>query len=430
MQAIHRPPRAAPLAMMALLSVGIFESGIALGGRSCGIIGIFGSCHDKSKRNAENIQRLADFTEALTEVVFKLRNEVNDKFFMVTSELAATESVQKEILEVQNSNWQIIEEHFKVFQDNFHVLRDSDQLLLSRQHINFEYDTNSSLLANTFANIKSSRGAIYTYLINMMNSIQPNLNNNLLKSLVPPQSLLTILENVAWEQSRCKDRLSLAIPMDELISHYESRLLRDVITVYQGLVMRIAIPLATKQTAFINFRSIVVPIPQPEPDLVIKWNLEVPYLAISEDNMDTAYLTEYDLSRRIGSSRYQIGLEMTATTETGHGSCLATLFFNGSVEVLQICDTEQLALPTTEKAENLGFGVWLITSATTAYTPFETNTASTTSSGRIKNPGRGICIITLECRRQLVGPHIKHRSDLGTCEQLPATEIFVKSQIR
>ena len=69
-QDIHRSRRAAPLAMMALASVGLFGSGIALGGGSCGIKGLFGSCHDKSKTNAENIQKLADFTGALTEDVF------------------------------------------------------------------------------------------------------------------------------------------------------------------------------------------------------------------------------------------------------------------------------------------------------------------------------------------------------------------------
>ena len=208
-------------------------------------------------------------------------------------------------------------------------------------------------------------------------------------SLVLRQSLLTILENVAAERSRSKDRLSLAIEMDEIISYYESRLLRDVITVYQGLVTRIAIPLASKQTAFTVFRSIAVPMLQLEPDLAIKWKLEAPFLAISEDNMETAYLTEYDLSRCIGSSHYQICLHMIAT-ETGHGSCLATLFFKGSVEALQICDTEQIALPATEKAENLGCGVWLITSAITTYTMFESDTASTTSSGIIKCPGSRI----------------------------------------
>ena len=190
----------------------------------------------------------------------------------------------------------------------------------------------------------------------MMDSIQLILNHYLPISLVPRQSFLTILENVAAEQSRSKDTRFLAIPTDEIISYYKSRLLGNVTTVNQGLVMRIAIPLPSKQTAFTVFRSIAVPMPQSEPDLAIRWKLEAPYLAISEDNIETAYLTEFDLSRCIGSSRYQICLDMIAT-ETGHGSCLATLFFRGSVDALQICDTEQIALPATEKAENLGFGL-------------------------------------------------------------------------
>ena len=136
------------------------------------------------------------------------------------------------------------------------------------------------------------RGAIYTYRINMMKSIQPIPNVYLPMSRVPRQSLLTILENVAAEQSRSKDRLSLGIPMDEIISYYEFRLLRDVITVDQGIVMRIAIPLASKQTAFTVLRSIAVPMPQLEPDLAVKWKLEAPSLSISEGNMQTNYLTE------------------------------------------------------------------------------------------------------------------------------------------
>ena len=66
-----RSPGAAPLAMMALASVGLFGSGIALGVGPCGTKRLFGFCHDKSKSKAETIQELADFTEALTEDVFK-----------------------------------------------------------------------------------------------------------------------------------------------------------------------------------------------------------------------------------------------------------------------------------------------------------------------------------------------------------------------
>ena len=166
-----------------------------------------------------------------------------------------------------------------------------------------------------------------------------------------------------------------------------------------------------------------MPLPQPEPDMAIKWKLEALYLAISENNDKTAVLTEIDLSLCIGSSRYQICLEKFAT-ESGHYSCLATFYFKDSVEALQICETEQIILRSTEKAENLGYGAWLITSATTAYTLYESDTDSTTSAGIIKYPGCRICIITLKCGKQMSSPHIKIRSDLSTCEKLPAIKVY------
>ena len=64
-------------------------------------------------------------------------------------------------------------------------------------------------------------------------------------------------------------------------------------------------------------------------------------------------MTEYDLGRCIGSSRYQLCPDMVAT-ETGHDSCLATLYFENSVAALQVCETEQIVVPALEKAENLG----------------------------------------------------------------------------
>ena len=113
-------------------------------------------------------------------------------------------------------------------------------------------------------------------------------------------------------------------------------------------------------------------------------------------------------------------------TDAGYDSCLATLYFKHSVAALQVCETEQTVLPATEKAENLGYGVLLITSATTAYALFESNTESTTSSGIVKYPGCRICIITLKCGKQLTGDHIKIRSDLRTFEELPAIKVNVK----
>ena len=158
--------------------------------------------------------------------------------------------------------------------------------------------------------------------------------------------------------------------------------------------------------------------PQPEPDLAIKWHLEAPYLATSENNKETAFLTEHDLGRCIRSS-HQIRLEMIAT-ETGLDSCLATLYFKDSVAALHVF------FAATEKAENLRYGVRLITSATTAYTSSDSDTESTTSSGIVENPGCCICIITLKSGKQLSGDHKKYRSDLRTCEEMPSIKVNVK----
>ena len=111
---------------------------------------------------------------------------------MVTTELEALKSVQKEMLEVQNRNWRIIAEHFEVFHYNVHILRNCGQLLFTRQQINFKFFTIPLLLTLTYANTKSYRGTLYTNKINMMSSIQAPPNNYLPMSLVHRETLLAI----------------------------------------------------------------------------------------------------------------------------------------------------------------------------------------------------------------------------------------------
>ena len=90
-----------------------------------------------------------------------------------------------------------------------------------------------------------------------------------------------------------------------------------------------------------------------------------------------------------------------------------------------MCDTEKVYLPTRDQAENLGFGVWLITSATDAYTLTE----EIVSGGKttMKNyKGCRICIVTLQCGHQLSGKNFKIRSDLTSCQHIPAVKVNVK----
>ena len=264
------------------------------------------------------------------------------------------------MISIQNHNWQLIDEQLDTFANNIHILGNCDQLLISRQQIKF--DSFSSLFLLAYANIRTYRAALYAFRINLMTANPTLLKKRLPVSLVPKDSLDNILRVVAEEQVQSADRLSLAIPISEILSYYKAELLSDSITVKEGLLMTLSIPLASRQKAFTVYKAYAIPMPQPKPDLALKLKIEAEFLAVSEDQMETAAISHGKLDKCIGSKKYQICHENMAT-EMGHSSCLANLFFKGTLDALKVCDTEKMSSPVREQAQNLGFGVWLNTSA-------------------------------------------------------------------
>ena len=99
--------------------------------------------------------------------------------------------------------------------------------------------------------------------MNPLNDIPVLLRGHLPMSLTLMDSLIVILENVATQQSETADRLQLAIPMTDLLSYYESRLLAYAITVPEGLLLTLKIPLASRQTVLTLFEAKLIPIPYP-----------------------------------------------------------------------------------------------------------------------------------------------------------------------
>ena len=128
--------------------------------------------------------------------------------------------IQRQIIETQNQNWQAIEKQFSVFQQNIHEMRNCDQPLYTRQ-VNFNFDTISSLLSLIYSNVKSYRAALYAFQMNIMNAIPSLRSQYVPMSLLPKESLEIILQQVATEQLQSRDRLTLAIPLDELLAYYE-----------------------------------------------------------------------------------------------------------------------------------------------------------------------------------------------------------------
>ena len=100
--------------------------------------------------------------------------------------------------------------------------------------------------------------------MNVLNSITVPLRGHLPMSLVPLDLLLVILESVVRDRANAGDRLSLAIPMFDLLSYYDSRLLADAVTVSEGLLLTLNLPLASRQTVVSLFEAKLIPMPFPD----------------------------------------------------------------------------------------------------------------------------------------------------------------------
>ena len=421
-----RTRRAAPLiAAAAIAGIGLFGSGVMMGNSGgCGIMGIFGSCQDQAQANAKNIETLEQYSMALTDYVSEIESSSNEKFFTISNELSEIRAIQQQTIENQNKNWKIIEEQFATIQGNFHILRDCTQTLFSNQQINFNFDTAASLLNVVYADIASYKTALNAFKTNVLNSIPTLLDKRLPMSLVPRESLLAVIDAVYKSQKEENHRLTLAIPPSDVHSYYDAKLLRDVTTIEEGLLLNLAIPYASSQTAFQMYRAQVIPMPQADPTEAIKWVTEGSYLAISEDSMETTVLTEEQYANCLGSSTYRI-CHQTMETHLGQSSCLATLYFHSTMTALTVCETEKVLLPTPEKATNLGYGIWLITSASAAFSLREYSLDELNTPKREDHPGCNICLITLDCGTQLISKFIKIRPDLDSCDKIPAKRISV-----
>ena len=95
-----------PLAAAAVAAIGLFGGGITFGYGDCGIKGIFGSCQEKAKQNAQNIKKLGDYAISLGHATTGKRNA---KFFRVSKEPEMLHGIQRKFIETQNENWRAIE---------------------------------------------------------------------------------------------------------------------------------------------------------------------------------------------------------------------------------------------------------------------------------------------------------------------------------
>ena len=322
----------------------------------------------------------------------------------------------------QDKNWVIIQEQLAVYEQNFHILRECDQLLFANQQLNYIFDTVSSLLSMIPASVKSYRSAVLAFRMTILNSIPVLLKGPLPVSLIPLELLLATMDSVSLRQSKAKDSLTLAIPASDLLSYRDSGLLADAFTVSERLLLTLNIPPASQQTVFTLFEAKLIPMPFPaDLQTALTWNIEAPYLALTQNKLESSVLSEEQFEHCLGSSRYRI-CSQAFPTQIGHPCCIALLYFFSPIDDLAVCETTAITLPSIEQATNLGFGIWLMTSANAAFTFRETSSLATSSSST-SLAGCHICIVTLACGMQIDTGHIIIRPDLASCSTIPAIKL-------
>ena len=228
-------------------------------GIACSIGSIFGACGGSTK-NRDDIDFALQKLEENENLWIEVQSKLNDKFYIVASQLKDVKQTQKQIIQTQKQQASTLNKAIDVINSNSSKLMACTQYFYARdQKLKLQTNLASPLLA----------------LNNEINKFIP-------MALVPKQILDKILQSLATQQTKEDDRLTLAIPPSQILTYYETKLLTNVVVEDYGMIFRLAVPFASGSTALNLYRSITIPMPTNDTD---------------------GYASQYEMGSRLHSNR-------------------------------------------------------------------------------------------------------------------------------
>ena len=103
--------------------------------------------------------------------------------------------------------------------------------------------------------------AIYSYKLTILNSVMIMVNKWILMALLPRSDLEEILRDVNHSQSDTNERLSLAIPITQILAYYETKIMGSVDIVDDAMYFTLAISFVTAPTVFILYKAVPIAMP-------------------------------------------------------------------------------------------------------------------------------------------------------------------------
>ena len=405
-----------------LIAFGALTAVTAGAGIACSIGSIFGACGGSTK-NRDDIDFALQKLEENGNLWIEVQSKLNDKFYIVASQLKDVKQTQKQIVQTQKQQASTLNKAIDVINSNSRKLMACTQYFYARdQKLKLQTNLASSLLALN-NEIKRYRIATYSYKLTILNSIMTMVNKFIHMALVPKQILDKILQSLATQQTKEDDRLTLAIPPSQILTYYETKLLTNVVVEDYGMLFRLAVPFASGSTALNLYRAITIPMPTNDTDgYASQYKTEADYIAIAESTRRIALLSQPEIDSCIGSSSFSVCTN-GFSLETAEDTCLGALLIGNQFAALQNCNINTVKLPVKEKAKNLGNGKWLITSASEKFDMFLSEMKNNDPLKRQRLPGCKTCVIELQCGTKIETRFMELRADMFSCRNDSAVRI-------
>ena len=151
---------------------------------------------------------------------------MNDKMFIIADQLKDVNNCQRKLIETQKNHSEVLNKAVSLIRNNSRELMACNQLFYARYQM-LQVQTNLiGSLSALLNEIKSYRTAVFSYKLTILNSVMTMVNKLIPMALLPRTALEEILEAVVIWQTKTNERLSLAIPTNQLLTYYETKILK------------------------------------------------------------------------------------------------------------------------------------------------------------------------------------------------------------
>ena len=161
------------------------------------------------------------------------------------------------------------------------------------------------------------------------------------------------MEAVVIWQAKANERLSLAVLTNQLLTCYETKILRNIDVLEEGMFFTLAIPFVTGASTLSLYRSIPVPVPNERTDgYASQYAIESDFIALAVSINKIALLSQDKIDRCEGSRRFPVCIN-GFSLETTHDTCLGSLLIGHHFIAFKKIDLKTVKLPVKKNLETM-----------------------------------------------------------------------------